>query len=287
MTLAAKYQFEAIGTQWSIETERPLSSSLIVRLQKLIDSFDQTYSRFRSDSLVTNTRSAPGSYSFPESTTKIFDTYDKLSAVTRGAVNPLVGESLEALGYDAAYSLKQTNLHKAPKYPESLTRNGSLITTKEPLLIDIGAIGKGYLIDELAEMVGAEHPHYVIDGSGDMAIHTKEPETIGLEDPREAGRVIGHVSLGKGSLCASATNRRSWGEGLHHIVDARTGGPTRNIIATWAIADSTMLADALTTALFFTSPEELMKTFGSFNYAIMNVDGSVAHNITTIGELYS
>ena len=42
---------------------------------------------------------------------------------------------------------------------------------------------------------------------------------------------------------SSATNRRAWGNGLHHVIDATTGLPTRNVIATWAIAETALEAD--------------------------------------------
>ena len=44
---------------------------------------------------------------------------------------------------------------------------------------------------------------------------------------------IGMIALvHDGALCSSATNRRAWGDGLHHVIDAMTGLPTRDVIAT-------------------------------------------------------
>ena len=57
---------------------------------------------------------------------------------------------------------------------------------------------------------------------------------IGLEHPYDATRAIGVVELRDGAMCASAVNRRVWGEGLHHVLDARTGLPVRTWAATWA-----------------------------------------------------
>lgn len=225
-------------------------------------------------------------YKFPDNSISILDTYDQLYTLTDGAINPLVGRSLERLGYDANYSLSSAGPMSAPELHETLTRDGVSLEFNAKALLDIGAIGKGYLVDAIGAIVARDHDEYVIDGSGDIAVKTNSPQYIGLEDPRNADRIIGRVSMTSGSLCASATNRRSWGDGLHHILDARSGSPVTTIIATWVIAPTTMIADALTTALFFTDPCRLMHEFGEFQYAILYADGSLQHELTENGELY-
>ena len=65
------------------------------------------------------------------------------------------------------------------------------------------------------------------------------------------------ITVQNEALCASATNRRAWGDGLHHVLDARTGQPVRTVAATWAVAPDAVTADAITTALFFEGGPEL------------------------------
>jgi thiamine biosynthesis lipoprotein len=60
--------------------------------------------------------------------------------------------------------------------------------------------------------------------------------------------VIGVVDLVNRALCASAVNRRTWGEGLHHVIDGRTRKPTTEVVATWVIADDAATADGLARA---------------------------------------
>lgn len=287
--LAANYQFEAIGTQWSIETTQPLSSEIRTALTKCIDDFSQVYSRFDQNSLVYNASRAPGeSHFFPASIVPLLATYDSLYRLTDGRVNPLVGAGLENLGYDANYSLTVKNAPRPAPALSTLGVRGTEVILNEPALLDIGAIGKGYLIDTLSEIVASEHDEFVIDGSGDIRAHTVTAQRIGLEDPRDASRVLGHITLTKGSLCASATNRRAWGDGLHHIIDATTGLPAKTeVLATWAVAETALEADALTTGLFFATPQALAAEFTEFQYAILYKDGSMQHNVEATGEIYS
>lgn len=289
--LANHYTFDAIGTQWSIETDAPLTSQEITSIDLVIDAFDQAYSRFRADSLVSQiAREAPGTFTFPASIRELYDIYSRLAVTTGGAVNPLVGKSLEHLGYDSHYSLQKQSgePYIPPQLTDALKLDGNNITATQPVLLDIGAIGKGYLVDQVASVVAEHHSEYVVDASGDVFVHRHTPETVGLENPLNPKSVIGTVQLQNQALCGSAINRRAWGEGLHHVIDARTGRPaTTGIIASWAITDNTVMADALATALFFAEPATLQNTFGNFFYVTMYTDGSVSHNIDAVGELYT
>lgn len=280
------YTFEAIGTHWSIETPAPLTSKQKADIMSIADVFDQAYSRFRNDSLVRQLQTH-GSATFPANITAIYAIYRKLAQATNGKVNPLVGHSLEQLGYDSTYSLHAEQPVPAPDFA-TLTLESSSVKLSQPALLDIGAVGKGYLVDEIAAYVANITPDYTVDGGGDIAVHTAVPESIGLEHPLDTTRIIGVVKLAHGSLCGSATNRRAWGSGLHHIIDATTGKPySGDIIATWAIASSTAVADALATGLFFATPARLRRYFGAFKYVIMRANGGVEHNLTPeIGELF-
>ncbi len=102
-------------------------------------------------------------------------------------------------------------------------------------------------MDLVAALVPGE---VVVDASGDLAVRGM-PQRVALEHPYDPRRAIGVVTVTDGALCASAANRRTWGDGLHHVLDARTGLPVRTVAATWALADSAMIADAAATALFF------------------------------------
>lgn len=289
MTLKHNYQFEAIGTLWNVEVETPLSIAEKKRIHEIIDAFDKAYSRFRDDSLVSRARAkAPSSFTFPDSVVEIFDMYVQLECITGGAVNPLVGTRLEQLGYDAHYSLRPTKTpaSRPGVLAQTISRSGTTLTYRQPALLDIGAIGKGYVVDKVAEYVGLRHTQYVVDAGGDMVVLTDVPYAVGLEHPLDFSRIIGTIPMQNKSICGSSPNRRSWGEGLHHIIDATTGQPVQSdCVATWAIADTTMLADALTTALFFVPATTLKQHFGEFQYIIMRANGAVEYTIDE-GEVY-
>lgn len=256
------WAFEAIGTRWEIETPGELTPSDRGGVAAVIDAFDADWSRFRADSLVSRLGAAGGSVPAPADASAMLATYRELSAATAGAVNPLVGGALEALGYDAALSLRAGEAVPAPAAWESRLRwTASDLTLTGPATIDVGALGKGRLVDlVLAELSDVPGP-VVVDGSGDLAVRAGSIR-VALEHPFDATRAIGVATVADQALCASATNRRAWGSGLHHVLDARTGLPVRTWAATWAVAPDAMRADAIATALFFDGGPELAEAWG-------------------------
>ena len=88
---------------------------------------------------------------------------------------------------------------------------------------------------------------------------------LGWSIPSTRNQAIGVVHLQDRALCASATNRRAWGNGLHHVLDASTGLPVKAVAATWVLARNALTADGLATALFLTDPSALAAEF-EFDY---------------------
>ena len=291
------FTFGAIGTQWEIETDRPLGEAMERRILERVEEFDAVYSRFRPDSLVSRVASAPngGCFVFPNDALVLFDLYDRLHEVTAGAVDPLVGRDLELLGYDQAYSLipaadhvrAEAHLLGRATWSKDVIRDGRSLITRRPLVIDVGAAGKGYLVDIVCEILRESTvTQFVVDGSGDIRHSGKSGVRIGLEHPFEPELVIGVANLQDRALCASAVTRRAWGDGLHHVLDARTGIPVRDVVATWVLADDAAIADGLATALFFTGPDHLSETF-DFSYVRMFADGRGEISARFDGELFS
>jgi thiamine biosynthesis lipoprotein len=100
------------------------------------------------------------------------------------------------------------------------------------------------------------------------------------------GRVVGTVELRGQAVCASTTNRRAWGTGLHHMLDGRTGVPVGDVVATWALADDAATADGVATALFFEPAAKLHVPF-RFSSVRMFADGRIEPSTNFAGELFA
>ncbi|HEY8753770.1 MAG TPA: FAD:protein FMN transferase, partial [Arthrobacter sp.] len=165
--------------------------------------------------------------------------------------------------------------------------DGAVLTTTMPFVLDIGAAGKGQLVDLLAaELRFQGEADFLVDASGDLLHSGRDPVTVALEHPYDSTKAIGTLPLAGGALCASASNRRAWGDGLHHMLDGTTGLPVSTAVATWTMADSTMVADALATALFFVPGAALEQSF-DFSWLTVFSDGSAAYSAGFEGTLFT
>lgn len=253
-----KHSFEAIGTSWTIEAD----DIDIEKIKSRVSEFDKNYSRFRTDSLVWNMRHG-GDFILPIDAKPMFDLYQKLYYLTDGKMTPLIGEIMENSGYDKDYSLIEKDLQPAPLWDEVIEYDFPHIKIKKPALLDVGAMGKGYLIDIVGEMITG---NYVIDAGGDIKIKGIN-QIIGLENPENTNQILKTVEVKDRSIAGSSGNRRKWGR-FHHIIDPFKIESPEHIKSTWVVADTALLADALATALYFAEVEDLKKYF-EFEYYII------------------
>ncbi len=293
------WQFEAIGAPWRIDVAPGAHGDGAqaddrAAVDARIEQFDRDWSRFRDDSLVSLIGRTGGSHRLPRDADALFAHYRELYEVTGGRVSPLVGRSLDRLGYDAAYRLAPSGEPiGAPPWDDALSLRTEgdrlVLDAPSPVGIDVGAAGKGYLVDLLAELLIARGARgAVVDGSGDLRAVGESRIRVGLENPTNPSLVVGTATLENGrALAASAPNRRAWGDGLHHIVDATTGIPVANgVIATWAVADSALVADGASTALFVGEPRAIAERLG-VEYVRMHADGRLEASAGWNGEVFA
>ncbi len=284
-------QFEALGAPWQL-TVRDLPPSQLPAVQAAVldrlASFDQAYSRFRPDSLVSRIAKQAGTYTLPEDAAPLMDLYALLYALTDGAMTPLIGDTLSDLGYDASYSLTEQPTIRAPKgWDDVLDYAHPQLTVSQPVLLDFGAAGKGYAVDLVAAVLRtAGSWDFTVDASGDLWHESPSSLRVGLEDPAQPGFVIGEAQLSSGmSLCASSGSRRQW-RGRTHLVDPATLDSPTEIVATWVTAPSALVADGVSTALFFVDPA-LLVGYLPFEYCILTADRLIRQSPGFPGKSYT
>jgi thiamine biosynthesis lipoprotein len=291
-SLSAQFDFEAIGTIWEITLSPTIDDlqvgALLDSIKQRIAVFDHNYSRFRTDSLVTKMAQRAGTYHLPDDAGPLFELYEQLYELTGGLMTPLIGQLLADAGYDATYSLKSTTLQPTPAWTKVLDYDFPNLHIKQPVLLDFGAAGKGYLVDIVAGLISdAGITNFCVNAGGDMLQRQtgSEPTRVGLEHPDHDDEAIGVVSLKNQSLCGSAGNRRTW-ENFNHIMNPATLTSPSHLKAVWVVAETTMLADALATALFFVEPGKLAEAY-TFEYVMIHNDYSLEHSLNFPAEYFT
>lgn len=245
--LPAAWRFDALGTPWRIDTEQPLPDAVRTAITERIARFDAAWSRYRDDSLVARIARQPGRHPLPAEAAQLLELYAELYAATAGRVSPLVGGALAGAGFGPRLAGVPDAV---PRWQDALAWDGTHLDTATRVLLDVGAAGKGLLVDLVSALLAdAGITRSVVDGSGDLRIRDV-PMRIALEHPSDPRKAVGVAELSEGALSASAGNRRVVGT-RHHVLDAVTGLPAREVIATWAIARDDLTADGAATALFF------------------------------------
>ena len=159
---------------------------------------------------------------------------------------------MESLGYDAAYRLTPAStITPVPVWDDAFSWDGEFFDTARPVLLDVGAAGKGYLVDLVsALLLDLGFATHVVDAQRRSGRARGDVGGGGAGASRRPVEGDRRGPVADGALAASAQPAR-WGDGLHHVLDAITGLPTASVIATWALAPDAMHADGLATALFF------------------------------------
>jgi thiamine biosynthesis lipoprotein len=284
------FRFDAIGTLWQIDIYQELQEAqqkvLLSAIEDRIDIFDKTYSRFRTDSLVTKMSQETGTFLLPDDAPGLFAIYEDIYKRTKGLVTPLIGNLIADAGYDAQYSLvSKSELQKPLEWSDAIEYSYPNLVIKQPVMLDFGAAGKGYLIDLVAKVIEEQGiASYCVDAGGDMIHRGSEPIQVGLENPHDIDQVIGVYPLKNKSLCGSAGNRRAWGD-FTHIINPETKTSPTEIVAVWTIADSTIVADIVATALFFVPVSILIDGY-DFEYLLVRSDGSVEKSTSFSGEVF-
>jgi thiamine biosynthesis lipoprotein len=284
-----RFDFDAIGTRWSIATAVPVGVATRRAIERTVERYDGTWSRFRPDSAVRRLAETGGPVDLGPEALEILPLLLDLADATSGAMTPLIGGSLEHLGYDPAYSLTPGEGYRPAPETTTLVLDGTRASLREPAVLDVGAAGKGQLVDLVLALLRADgHADAIVDASGDLRVLGR-PVRVALEHPFDPTVAIGTVEVADQALAGSAVNRRAWaavdGRGLHHVLDGRTGRPVETIAATWALADTAMLADALATALFFLEPDALARRY-PFRFVRMWTDGRAHWSSDLPGEVF-
>lgn len=215
---------------------------------------------------------------------------------TGGLVTPLIGKVISDAGYDSNYSLQpKTEILSAKKWGDVMSYKHPILTVYEPISLDFGAIGKGYAIDLIAQLLIEQGlKEFTINAGGDICHHSSNPNSnnpirIGLEHPNNPKQVIGVAEITNKSICGSSGNRRAWGD-FHHIINPETVTSPKHISAVWVIAGgpgSTAVADALTTGLFFVEPTILSQRLKiGFEYLIVYADNTMKKSSGFTAEVF-
>lgn len=193
--------------------------------------------------------------------------------VTNGAFDPTVGQALELAGFNREYRTGR-EIHTSIAESQVSYRNvfvdadEKTLTVDAPLVLDLGGVAKGLAVDLAArELLGDGFENFVIDAGGDLYLAghnaNDEPWSVGIRHPRDPSAIIETICVSDVGVCTSGDYEQHTNAGgiTHHIIDPRTRRSTDYAASVTVMADSTMPADALSTAAFVMEPRNAIELF--------------------------
>lgn len=233
-----------------------------------LEAADRAASRFRTDSELTVVDRAGGAWvSVSPLLLDITDACLAAARLTDGIVVPTLGAALSELGYDRDIELVRRRLSikiddaadgritsrwdsvAADWRGIGIDRDRGMLRVPLGVRLDVGAVGKAFLADQLADHLGAmTGSEVLINLGGDLAVGCpgrRWSVDIDESTPERTMRPRSSVRLARGGLATSSTVVRTWparGMQCHHILDPRTGLP---VPAVWSFV-SVYAADCVT-----------------------------------------
>lgn len=205
-----------------------------------------------------------------------------IAAKTDGSLDPTIYPVLRAWGFTA-----DENRVPAPEELSELLENvghervrvdGNTVTLGEGMMLDLGAVAKGYAGDETERILRENGvTSALINLGGNIQLIGTKPDgsdwRLGLKDPAGDGN-IGVLTVSDCAVVTSGSYERCFtaedGTVYGHIIDPESGLPVDNgLLSVTVIADEGKLCDALSTALFVMGEERALefwrenKSFGA------------------------
>ena len=271
--MSATATFEAIGVLNQITVDEPEALAEAVRIATAeIAALDLACSRFRDDSELSRlNRSGSGTFAVGRLLFDALAAALRAAAGTAGLVDPTVGASLSALGWDRDFAQVLVRPHAAERFAfvpaggwraVQLDAGRQTVRIPQGLELDLGATAKAFAADRIAERIAAAtSARVLVSLGGDITVCGSPPGgwPVLVTDDHRNGTHGQVVAITEGGLATSSTSVRRWRRGdreLHHIVDPPTGAPANEHWRTVSVAASTCLdANTASTASILRGPD--------------------------------
>ena len=270
-----------MGTQYLVKVIDLPEQLTMVRLDedvnRLLRDVDAKMSTYSEDSELSRFNAKKSTEWIPVSD-ELVDVVEhalQVSELTDGAFDITVGPLVNLWGFgpdqrpDRVPTDEQIAAAKARLgYQHVHTRRQppALKKDQDDIYLDLSALAKGYAVDRVADYLeDLGVTDYMVEVGGELRLKGRNekgtPWRIAVERPTPGDRdVYGIMQLEDMGVATSGDYRNYFeqdGKRYSHTIDPRTGMPIDHALASvTVIADTSMYADALATALMVVGPDE-------------------------------
>lgn len=219
---------------------------------------------------------------------------------SKGGFNMAIGAitQLWRIGFDDARKPAQSEINQALEHIdyhqiEFNDEKQTVYLKDKGMIVDLGAIAKGYIADEAVAVLRKHKVQSaIVDLGGNIFVvgHSNRGRNqkwnVGVQDPNKArGSILGTIKEADKTIVTSGIYERYLeieGKKYHHIFDSKTGYPYDNDIASvTVITDKSIDGDGLTTVVFDKGIKEGLKYIEN-----KTPDGTSAIFVTRENKVY-
>lgn len=264
--------------------DRDLADEAFEQLQKDFDSYHKHWSPWTDGDLAEINKQlaevktdGKTAITVPTHLASIIKTSILLSEQSNNYFNPAIGKLINLWQFHKHQekdikppddSLIQALIEKKPKMSDlSFNQQEKLINTNPAVSLNFGAFAKGFAIAlEIEQLKTLGIQNAVINAGGDLSVigkHGDRAWNIGIRHPR-SDQILASVEVKDNeSVFTSGDYERLYlyqGQRYHHILDPRTGYPTKDAQSVTVMHSDAGLADAAATAIFVAGSKHWLRT---------------------------
>lgn len=222
-----------------------------------------------------------------------FDVIEKAlyaSKKSDGAFDPTIGPEIRLWDFFKKVKPSEAEIRKNLSFVNYkdvvIDKAGSTVFLKKKgMLMDLGAIAKGYAADLAVATLKRDGIHAgIVANAGDIRAFGLKPDgkpwIIGIKNPRqknESDEIFAEIKLRDKAISTSGDYERYFiedGQRFHHILDPKTGHAAGLCRSVTIIADKGVFTDSFSTAIFVLGHEKGMKLARELGLEAVIIDGS-------------
>lgn len=267
----------AMGTEFELRIAAPYEHAEPAAAEafELVDALEEEISSWRETSYTTyvNNHAAQEPVRVSPNLLELFSESKRLSEATYGAFDPTIGPLLDAWrirtgGEPPSETAIEHARERVGMHHVTIDDAASTIAyDREGVWVDWGAIGKGYTLDRVADLLRRRGIESALISAGTSTIFAvgAPPGAAGWQVDIPAtgtGAQPPPVLLSDAALSSSVCFEN--GSRPCDILDPRSGRPVSVASSATVIAESGLAADALSTALLVMSRDEAERFFNEY-----------------------
>ena len=261
----------SFGTSFSIQFEKNNDENIIKnKIDSLFKIVNNSFSTYISDSDISKINRGDSLLLVDDHFKKVFLKSYEIWELSQGFFDPTVGSLVNAYGFGPENKIKNFSKKQLDSLIQltgfskvSLTSEGTIKKKYSNIYLDFNAIGKGYIVDLISELlISYDIKNFLIEIGGEIIAKGKNPNSgdfwkVAIDNPSQKNnrQFIKTIFL-KNKALATSGNYRKYiidsltGKKYVHTINPKNGKSFQSkILSVSVLASDCMTADAWATAL--------------------------------------